>query len=118
MVYRSHSMIYFLILRGGIRINEPAADLAVAAALISALSNEALPVDTVFFGEIGLAGEVRQVSQPDVRLKESSKLGFERATIPKLNKKIDAKNSAILTNEISHIKELSKLLGGSESEPF
>ncbi len=101
----------FLNIAGGIRINEPAADLAVAAALISALSNEALPSDTVFFGEIGLAGEVRQVSQPDLRLKESSKLGFERATIPKLNKKSANKNSAILTNEINHVKQLGKFLG-------
>ncbi len=103
----------FLNIAGGIRINEPAADLAVAAALISALSNEALPADTVFFGEIGLAGEVRQVSQPDLRLKESSKLGFERATIPKLNKKSANKNSAILINEINHVKQLGKLLGAN-----
>ncbi len=103
----------FLNIAGGIRINEPAADLAVAAALISALSNEALPEDTVFFGEIGLAGEVRQVSQANLRLKESSKLGFKRATIPKLNKKSDNKNSAILVNEINHVKQLGKLLGAN-----
>ncbi len=101
----------FLNIAGGIRINEPAADLAVAAALISAISNEALPNDMVFFGEIGLAGEVRQVSQPDVRLKESSKLGFERATVPKLNKKSTKKNSEIIVNEITHVKQLAELLG-------
>ncbi len=106
----------FLNIAGGIRINEPAADLAVAAALISALSNEALPADMIFFGEIGLAGEVRQVSQPEVRLKESSKLGFERATIPKLSKKTANKNSSILTNEVTHIKDLAKLLGANADE--
>ena len=101
----------FLNIAGGIRINEPAVDLAVAAALISALSNQPLPADTVFFGEIGLAGEVRQVSQPEIRLKESAKLGFERATIPKLTKKSANKNNAILTNEITHVRELAKTLG-------
>lgn len=73
----------YLNIAGGIRINEPAADMAVAAAIISAFSGSPLPADTVFFGEIGLAGEIRQVSQPDVRLKEASKLGFKRACMPK-----------------------------------
>ncbi len=101
----------FLNIAGGIRINEPAADLAVAAALISALSNQPLPADTVFFGEIGLAGEVRQVTQADVRLKESSKLGFEKATIPLLpKKKSTKKDTPIQTEEISHIRQLAKNL--------
>lgn len=104
----------FLNIAGGIRINEPAADLAVAAALISALSQQTLPADTVFFGEIGLAGEVRQVAQPDVRLKESAKLGFEKATIPKLNKKNGVnQNLPIETNEITHIKNLAEQLVGT-----
>ena len=100
----------FLNIAGGIRINEPAADLAVAAALISALKAEALPPDTVFFGEIGLAGEVRQVTQPDLRLKESSKLGFEKAIIPILSKKTSSKNAPLKTNEIKHIRELNSIL--------
>ena len=106
----------FLNIAGGIRINEPAADLAVAAALISALSNQPLPADMIYFGEIGLAGEVRQVAQSDIRLKESAKLGFEQATIPVAHKKKGAnvKNDAnILTNEISHVRELAKLLGAN-----
>ncbi len=105
----------FLNIAGGIRINEPAADLAVAAALISALSNQPLPADTIFFGEIGLAGEIRQVAQSDIRLKESAKLGFERATIPVLTKRKGSKqkDSNIITNEISHVRELAKLLGAN-----
>ncbi|MFP4098175.1 MAG: DNA repair protein RadA [Alphaproteobacteria bacterium] len=105
----------FLNIAGGIRINEPAADLAVAAALISALSNQPLPADTIFFGEIGLAGEIRQVAQSDIRLKESAKLGFERATTPIAHKKKDNKKnqSHILTSEISHIRELAQLLGAN-----
>lgn len=97
----------FLNIAGGIRINEPAADLAVAAALISALKGEALPADTVFFGEIGLAGEVRQVTQPDLRLKECAKLGFEKAIIPVLSKKKGRQDTTLKTNQIKHIRELS-----------
>lgn len=72
----------YLNMAGGLRVGEPAADLAVAAALISAVSGEALPCDTVVFGEIGLSGEVRPVPQSDIRLKESAKLGFTAAFMP------------------------------------
>ena len=107
----------FLNIAGGIRINEPAADLAVAAALISAISAQPLPADTVFFGEIGLAGEIRQVAQADVRLKESAKLGFEKATIPVLTKKKAAnKNTAIQTNELKHVRQLAEKLGVNSQE--
>jgi len=73
----------YLNVAGGLRISEPAADLAVAVALISAASGDPVPQDTVIFGEIGLAGEIRHVSQPDLRLKEAEKLGFKAAFIPK-----------------------------------
>jgi DNA repair protein RadA/Sms len=73
----------YLNIAGGIRIAEPAADLAVAAAIMSAFSGSPIPPDMVFFGEIGLAGEIRQVSQPDTRIKEAAKLGFKRACMPK-----------------------------------
>ncbi len=89
-----------------------AADVAVAAALISALKNEALPADTVFFGEIGLAGEVRPVTQADIRLKESEKLGFKKAIIPKPGKKADKeKDGKIILRPLTHIRELAEYLG-------
>ncbi len=100
----------FLNIAGGIRINEPAADLAVAAALISAINNFPLPKDMVFFGEIGLAGEVRQVSQPEIRLKEASKLGFERAIIPQTNSKSSKKTIKISTIDIQHITEILDII--------
>lgn len=100
----------FLNIAGGIRIHEPAADLAVAAALMSALSNAALPPDSVFFGEIGLAGEVRQVSQPDVRMKEASKLGFKEAVIPKLKKQsLKAANQGFHVQVLEHVQELADM---------
>ncbi|MGC6511698.1 MAG: DNA repair protein RadA [Parvibaculales bacterium] len=69
----------FLNVAGGLRIHEPAADLAVAAALMSSLTNTALPNETVVFGEISLSGAVRPVAQTTARLKEASKLGFSTA---------------------------------------
>lgn len=73
----------YLNVAGGLRINEPAADLAVAGALISSLSGMAIPPDTVIFGEISLSGAIRPVSQTEARLKEAEKLGFKRAILPK-----------------------------------
>ena len=73
----------YLNVAGGLRIGEPAADLAVAGALISSLSGNAIPADTVIFGEISLSGTVRPVSQMEARLKEAEKLGFKRAILPK-----------------------------------
>ncbi|MEI8393439.1 MAG: DNA repair protein RadA [Rhodospirillaceae bacterium] len=77
----------YLNVAGGLRIAEPAADLAVAAALISSLTGVPVPRDAVVFGEIGLAGEVRAVSQTDQRLKEAAKLGFSSALMPRRNGK-------------------------------
>lgn len=97
----------FLNIAGGIRINEPAADLAVAAALVSALQNVALPAETVFFGEIGLAGEVRRVAQADLRLKEAAKLGFREAVIPKIKKKGEKTlPQDIRVQELEHVQGL------------
>ena len=68
----------YLSVAGGLRITEPAADLAVAAALISASGNTPLPEGSIFFGEVGLSGEVRKVSQTEARVKEATKLGFQQ----------------------------------------
>ena len=72
----------FVNVAGGMTLREPAADLAVAVALASSLTNKALAARTLVFGEVGLAGELRGVTQPDVRLAEAAKLGFERAVVP------------------------------------
>src|SRR5246500_4938735 len=72
----------YLNVAGGLRIQEPAADLAAAAALVSSLANAPLPTDAVYFGEISLSGAVRPVPQPSARLKEAAKLGFGRAVLP------------------------------------
>jgi len=72
----------YLNVAGGLKVGEPAADLAVAAALLSSLSDRPVGAETIVFGEISLAGEVRSVTQADARLKEAAKLGFSRAILP------------------------------------
>ncbi|HEX9570043.1 MAG TPA: DNA repair protein RadA [Rhodospirillales bacterium] len=104
----------YLNVAGGLKIGEPAADLAVAAALVSATSRVPVPPGAVVFGEIGLSGEVRAVSRADARLKEASKLGFERAIIPaqtragakkgKVEK--EARDGIMKITEISRLEDL------------
>ena len=72
----------YLNVAGGLRIQEPAADLAAAAALVSSLANAPLPADAVYFGEVSLSGAIRPVPQSAARLKEAQKLGFARAIVP------------------------------------
>jgi DNA repair protein RadA/Sms len=73
----------YLNVAGGYRISEPAADLAVAAALVSSLTGLALPADCVYFGEISLSGAIRPVAHAQQRLKEAEKLGFVQAVLPR-----------------------------------
>ncbi|MGA7016016.1 MAG: DNA repair protein RadA, partial [Pseudolabrys sp.] len=72
----------YLNVAGGMRIQEPAADLAAAAALVSSLANAPLAADAVYFGEVSLSGAVRPVAQSAARIKEAAKLGFNRAVVP------------------------------------
>ena len=94
----------YLTVAGGLRIVEPAADLAVAAALVSALTETPVPADTVLFGEIGLSGRVRPVAQRDARLREAAKLGFAAAWLPPRAGKTGAE--PLPTVAIGHLGEL------------
>ena len=107
----SGSEIY-LNMAGGIRISEPAADLAVAAALISALQGAPIPGTMVFFGEIGLSGEIRPVAQPEQRLKEAVKLGFaESAMAARVGKQQKLSvPEGMKAHEISHLDDLIQRL--------
>ena len=98
----------YLNIAGGMRIQEPAADLAVAAALLSSLTGAALPAGSVHFGEISLSGAVRPVAQSGVRLKEAQKLGFGEAVIPAAEKS-DSDLPAGL--KITAIEDLAALVG-------
>ena len=81
----THDQDVFINAVGGVRIGEPAADLAVALAVVSSLTDRAIPAKVAVFGEIGLAGEVRPAPRGQDRLREASKLGFEKIIIPKAN---------------------------------
>lgn len=74
----------YLNIVGGLRLDEPAVDLAVALALVSGVRDKAIPEDTVVFGEIGLSGEIRSVPQISQRVKEASRLGFSKCIVPKI----------------------------------
>jgi DNA repair protein RadA/Sms len=100
----------YLNVAGGLRIVEPAADLAVAAALVSALTERPVPADTVVFGEIALSGDVRPVGHSEARLKEAAKLGFGAAWIPKRSVRPAPRSrhaeAGITTVPIGHLNEL------------
>jgi len=81
--YRVEDMDVFVNVVGGLRIQEPAADLAVAAAIASSIKDKAIPADMALIGELGLSGELRAVSQIEQRLQEAAKLGFRRVVVPK-----------------------------------
>jgi DNA repair protein RadA/Sms len=99
---------------GGLKINEPAADLAVASALISAFKDISIPKDCVIMGEVGLSGEIRMVSQLDSRINEAKKLGFKKVIVPndirklKYFKKLDDGKIEFIT--IKHIRDLANVL--------
>ena len=85
----------YLNVAGGLRITEPAADLAAAAALLSSLAHAPLPADAVYFGEVSLSGAVRPVGQTSARLKEAQKLGFTKAIAPEAARKEAAEGLTI-----------------------
>ncbi|WP_326524686.1 DNA repair protein RadA [Sphingomonas sp.] len=97
----------YLNIAGGYRVQDPAADLAVAAALVSALSERPVPADAVAFGEIALSGEVRPVAHGALRLKEAAKLGFGRALVPAKQAaegaKMDVASFASLLRFVDHM---------------
>ena len=94
----------YLNVAGGLRITEPAADLAAAAALVSSMTGTALPSEAVYFGEIGLSGAIRPVAQAPARLKEAAKLGFGRAVAP--SPRGEAGERALPSESIAHITDL------------
>jgi DNA repair protein RadA/Sms len=101
----------YLNVAGGLKIAEPAADLAAAAALLSSISNIALPADRVYFGEVSLSGAVRPAGHMLARLKEARKLGFTEAVLPAAGE-LDARGVKLALTRVAHVKELAGALGG------
>ncbi|GAB4147340.1 MAG: DNA repair protein RadA [Sphingomonadales bacterium] len=100
----------YLNVAGGLKIVDPAADLAVAAALVSSLHGRPVKPETVLFGEIALSGEVRPVAQASARLKEAAKLGFAEAWLPKGERDKGGGDSAIIRVELGDVASLVDLL--------
>lgn len=101
----------YLNVAGGYRISEPAADMAVAAALVSSLVGKPLPADAVWFGEASLSGAVRPVAHAPARLKEAEKLGFAKVFMPRI---ADGAKSGLSVTEFSDLTELvARIAGGN-----
>jgi DNA repair protein RadA/Sms len=96
----------YLNVAGGLKITEPACDLAAAAALLSSLSGVALPFDSVYFGEVSLSGAVRFASHSGLRLKEAGKLGFKRCVIPAMGE-VEKGGERIDIDRIAHVQTLT-----------
>ena len=96
----------FINVAGGVRVEEPAVDLGVVAAMASSFLDRPVDSRTVILGEVGLAGEVRAVSQIEVRVKEAARLGFSRCLVPKTNAKQLTKIGKMEVCAISSLKEL------------
>ncbi len=102
----------YLNIAGGLKITEPACDMAVAMALVSALTQQPVPADMVVFGEVGLSGEIRAVSQSDLRLKEAEKLGFKTALIPP-RRNAKKSSASIHLTEVGHLRTLMDTFKGA-----
>lgn len=106
----------YLNVAGGLRITEPAADLAVVIAVLSAYNNVAMPAELIAFGEVSLSGAVRAVTQPEARLKEAAKLGFKQAWTPR--RKADEAGGVLITDIdrletlVMRIEGLAQTAGG------
>jgi DNA repair protein RadA/Sms len=109
----------YLNVAGGMRINEPAADLAAAAALVSSLANAPLPADAVYFGEVSLSGAIRPVAHAGSRLKEAAKLGFSRAVVPEAGRGEtgDSGVTATTVSNLSHLVADIAALGKPAARP-
>lgn len=95
---------------GGLKVNEPAMDLGIVMALVSSFRNRPMPEDTIVFGEVGLAGEVRAVSQPQIRINEAVKLGFKKCILPEVCLKNVKKTDKINLIGISSVGDAIKLI--------
>ena len=95
---------------GGMKISEPGLDLALLIAMLSSYKNRVIEADTIFFGEVGLAGEIRAVAMTDQRVAEAKKLGFKRCVLPKVSMDSLKDTSGIELIGISNVKEAQDLV--------
>ncbi len=97
----------FLNVTGGVKVEEPAVDLGIAAAIASSALNRSIDTGTIFLGEVGLTGEVRGITQLEIRLKEAAKLGFRNGVVPEVNR---AQMRGTLPMEVTGVTSLKEVL--------
>ncbi len=102
---RLHEQDIFVNVVGGMKIDEPASDLAMAVAMASSYYDKAIAADLAFIGEVGLSGELRAVGQLSARLHEAAKLGFKRAIVPKMRRKVDDVPNGLKLIDVRNIAE-------------
>lgn len=100
-----HEQDIFVNVIGGLKVSEPASDLAMAIAMASSYYDKAVPADLAIVGEVGLSGELRTVGQLSIRLNEAAKLGFKRALIPKMRRKVEDVPPTIRLIEVRNLAE-------------
>lgn len=102
----------FLNIAGGLKVNDPALDLAVVCAILSSNFDTPIAKDVCFAGEVGLSGEIRQITRIDQRISEAQKMGFKTILVPKSNMKGVAKNDKIRILEVGRVEEAFKFIFG------
>jgi len=100
----------FLNVAGGIKVDEPATDLGITTSVVSSFLDKPVDPRTVVLGEVGLTGEVRGISQPELRVRESVKLGFHRCILPKTNRERMKRDDSIKLEGVESLGEVVKLL--------
>ncbi|MEZ4668077.1 MAG: DNA repair protein RadA [Anaerolineae bacterium] len=100
-----HEQDIFINIIGGLKVSEPATDLAMAVAMASSYTDKPVPADLVIIGEVGLSGEMRAVGQLPARLNEAAKLGFKRAIVPKARRKLDGLPPTLKLIEVRNVAE-------------
>ena len=108
--FKLHEHDIFINVIGGMKVTEPASDLAMAVSIASSYLDRVVPADTVAIGEIGLSGEVRTISQIGIRLGEAQKLGFKRALIPKTRRQLDGVPKGLEVIPVRNISEALRTL--------
>ncbi|MBV9905187.1 MAG: DNA repair protein RadA, partial [Alphaproteobacteria bacterium] len=103
----------YLNVAGGLKVSEPGADVAAAAALVSSFAATPLPRETVFFGEISLSGDIRPAPQAELRLKEAAKLGFSTAVVP-AGTKVEGVNIAL--RPVHDVADLVAIAGAASAD--
>jgi DNA repair protein RadA/Sms len=100
----------FLNVAGGMRVEEPGSDLGVIASIASSFKDKLIDPEMAVFGEVGLGGEVRGVSQPEIRVKEAARLGFKRCLLPKQNQQKVKGTKGIELIGIKTVREAMEIL--------